>query len=139
MSAYQSSCKMKSQSAILNEHPFEHGDEQTCQDINQAALLYAQSIVPSPTIMRFTSSGIQLRFLEDSVYESSVLWIESELEFYASSDNNTKVYDVVSPTYNSSSGSWFEASGMHYCKLISVFKIAEWMLIDSLPKIPSWW
>lgn len=84
---------------------------------------------------RYEQYGQKLEFVEDTVSESGITWVNQGIIY----TNTTDTYQVSSRVLVSPVDFLVkEAAGMLYCKLMSPARILEWILVDSLKKNLYW-
>jgi len=158
ISAREMKSKMKSRQAVMQaaSNPTAGVEDDTldeldgeeagrCAEINQAALDYALSVVPSTTKDRYLQHGQQMKvdLVDEHVCAAGPCWIWSTLQF--NGRKNTDYVEVKAPSFPYQNSNAFPcgeqgvedeklpcAAGMHYCKLLSPARAVEWMYVDSL-------
>nr|KAG5698630.1 hypothetical protein BaRGS_003144 [Batillaria attramentaria] len=131
-SPQQVAVKMKSFLAIQNATKImnpDDGGNLTCKDFNQEAINQVMQFASPVAKQRYQTRGRTIS-LEDDVNCTSIdQWTTSSLEL-KETDSDLKVTSsgVVTSLHEADP----TLSGMHYCKLLSTYRIMEWMYVDSL-------
>lgn len=116
------------------------GKGDRCKEINQNAIDWAMSKLPSKTKSRFQTYGQKLIVGPDlSTCAAGPCWIWDPLRFEKDDTKNTvNVQSVWFGTENQNPYPCGEFksipcdAGFHYCKLLSPAKALEWMYVDGL-------
>lgn len=116
------------------------GKGDRCKEINQNAIDWALSKLPSKTKSRFQTYGQKLIVGADlSTCAAGPCWIWDPLRFQKDDAKNTvNVQSVWFGTQNENPYPCGEFktipcdAGFHYCKLLSPAKALEWMYVDGL-------
>ena len=116
------------------------GKGDRCAEINQAAIDWALSKLPSKTRRRYEKYGQQLLVGEDAgTCAAGPCWIWDSMKFEKDDDKNVVVVKGVE--FGSENKNKFPcgengplpcAAGFHYCKLLSPARALEWMYVDGL-------
>lgn len=102
-----------------------------CAEINQAAVDWALKNADKNSVKRYQSKGELAVQTDDRNTINGGLWIPVPLSFTESSDKS-KV-EISSYAYRMGNDFPVEIfAGDHYCKLLSPFKVMEWIYVDSL-------
>merc|ERR1711907_920587 len=113
---------------------FHENDEvgNRCADINDASIKWARDHASKKALQRYDQLGDQMVTGDDmGPYNEGPLWIWTYMKY--KKDKTTGTVTVQSPmmrtpnTYPVSA-----ARGFHYCKVLSPFRVIEWIYVDSL-------
>jgi len=112
---------------VLNREPSQD-PKPTCKDANIALWNKIYPTISQTARRRFEARQFNINFKEDDVQWWGPGWIDSEMEF--SSDGNT--LNVTSTSIKTGVAIGGAIGGAHYCKLMSPFRLIEFLYIDSL-------
>merc|ERR1711865_1163090 len=146
LSLYEFKSKIKSREALWDaagqETPSSIDYNLTvCQAINQKAWDWALKHADTQTRTQFLSSGepfVMVADVKASIGVTGPEWIADEMvytrESSANGDSHIEVQSWYFPVANTGGGAvpWFFPVGMHYCKLLSPARAAEWIMTDGL-------
>jgi hypothetical protein len=109
----------------------------SCQSMNQYALEVALKHVPQDRVDLFHKYGTRVVFEKDRIWQSmEPLYAMSPLKFEEVRWQGNYVLMVGSPAFLSSVNMQWRnitlMAGLHYCKLASPARFAEWIMIDGL-------
>lgn len=136
VSAFEMKTKMKSRQSIwqaagLVNTSFVESDDlelNLCAAIQQAAIDYAVSHVPSATRTRFEKYGQS--FVIGADVFGTPTWEKQDMVW--SEDNDKNVVNVQAVAYSTDNKGSKSTAGIHYCKVMSPARAMEWMYTDGL-------
>ena len=103
------------------------GEPATCKSLNELALEVALNHSTKEARDRYKTRGKSIILEDDLSFSNRLLWAVSALDTWK---NGQSLY-VKSMAYSTPvTGSW--NPGMLYCKLITPYRVMEWINIDSL-------
>ncbi|KAL3685958.1 hypothetical protein R1sor_003980 [Riccia sorocarpa] len=118
--------KFRSREAILEDHelidPSSAEPISTAREFNERTFRKALDLVSDEDEKKYLKEGLQLRFVEDLVLESSQSWDESDVVVGSSADDG-RLYECRSPVYRT-------AEGLSM-KLITLARAMNWIYEDS--------
>jgi len=105
-----------------------------CAEINDASIQWAYDHLRPAAKANYDKFGVKLVTGDDlGPFNEGPLWIWHFLQYNESADG-TKVV-VQSPMMRTPTNYFVKsAAGFHYCKVLSPFKVMEWMMTDALFK-----
>mmetsp|Transcript_19877 Transcript_19877/g.14321 ORF Transcript_19877/g.14321 Transcript_19877/m.14321 type:complete len:153 (-) Transcript_19877:45-503(-) len=108
----------------------EDGDR--CADINNESLQWAISHSSKDAVKRYNKLGQQYVMGEDKgPYNDGPQWIWEYMSYKTSKDKKT--VEIRSPMMRTPTSYFIgSAAGFHYCKVLSPFRVMEWIYVDSL-------
>ena len=103
-----------------------------CAEINDASIKWAYDRVSSAARANYDALGQKLVTGDDKgPYNEGPLWIWTLMDYSPSDDNSQMI--VRSPMMRTPVTYFIgAAAGFHYCKVLSPFKVMEWIYTDSL-------
>lgn len=103
-----------------------------CAEINDASIAWAYSRLSSSAKANYDQFGQKYVTGEDKgPYNEGPLWIWTFMDYAVSDDKKTVT--VSAPMMRTPTDYFIgSAAGFHYCKVLSPFKVLEWMYVDSL-------
>lgn len=105
--------------------------DNNCAKINDASIKWAKSFASEKTLKRYEELGDQMVTGYDLDTFNEANWITTKMNYQT--DEATGTVIVQSPTMRTSLNDQDEATrGFHYCKVLSPFRVMEWMYVDSL-------
>jgi hypothetical protein len=106
-----------------------------CQEINEYALQVAKKHLPKERLKLYEEVGIKVVFLQD-IMISMVEPLWSYMPLRMVEDLEKQILSISSPALLTSVNlQWKEITmmaGLHYCKLVSPARLAEYLFTDSL-------
>ncbi|KAL3685956.1 hypothetical protein R1sor_003978 [Riccia sorocarpa] len=118
--------KFRSREAVLEDHeligPSSAEAISTAREFNERTFRKALDLVSDEVEKKYLKEGLQLRFVEDLVLESSQKWDESDVVVGSSADD-CRLYECRSPVYRT-------AEGLNM-KLITLGRAMNWIYEDS--------
>jgi len=108
------------------------GDKTHCKKINQASLDLGLSMVSAEALARYNKLGKKLVMGDDEgPYNAGPLWIWDYMKY---TDNEDKTQTLVNAPYMATPTDYWEpqVQGFHYCKVLSPYKVVEWVYVDAL-------
>jgi len=118
------------------EADFHDSDEvgNRCADINDKAIEWAKITASPAALARYNQLGDQMVTGDDmGPYNAGPLWIWTYMKY--STDKTTGVVTVKSPMMRTPTNYKIKAAaGFHYCKVLSPFRVIEWIYVDSLKR-----
>lgn len=129
--------KMKSREALLPH--FGAGDDAGARydpaailtlgkEINTKTFDAALSLVSEDAREKFMKMGKKLQFVDDSLMQSAVSWIESDLSFTPTESGDV---EVRTPILYSPANINPRFAGMHYMKVLTLARAIHWILLSS--------
>ena len=103
-----------------------------CQEINKVALQWGLDHVSKEALDRYNAKGKKLVIGEDlGPYNDGPQWIWEYLHY---TDNKDKTETLItSPNMRTKIDYWeIQVGGFHYCKLLSPYRVLEWIHVDGL-------
>jgi len=127
--------RQASQVAAGNEDAdFHESDEvgNRCAEINDASIAWAKKTASKSALARYNSLGDQMVTGDDlGPYNAGPLWIWTYMKY--KKDKATGTVTVKSPMMRTPTTYLVPAArGFHYCKVLSPFRVIEWIYVDSL-------
>jgi len=107
-------------------------DKLHCQKINKASLALGISMASSEAMARYNKLGKKLVIgLDEGPYNAGPLWLCNYMKY---TDNSDKTETLVNAPYMATPTDYWEpqVQGFHYCKVLSPYKVVEWIYVDSL-------
>lgn len=99
----------------------------TCKSLNELALTLALSLSSATAQHRYKTHGRPIIFEEDIMHGSNMWWGPASLKTW-NDDSGLHVQSVAMVTSITS----FLNPGVHYCKVMPLYRAMEWVNIDSL-------
>jgi len=142
-SACEMRAKLKSRQSVLLTGGYSNVSLNTtdggswCQRLNQLAYISALANYTSPAAKeRFVKYGSPMRMVEDrGCQHNGGLWIYLPIKYsYEESQDKKGVFLAVSSVQLTTDVKYPIGifAGMHYCKLLSPARVAEWVYVDGL-------
>ena len=103
-----------------------------CAEINDATIAWGYQRLSASAKSNYDQFGTKLVTGDDmGPYNAGPLWIWTYMDYKTSKDHGTMT--VRSPMMRTPDDYFIgSASGFHYCKVLSPFKVLEWMYTDAL-------
>jgi hypothetical protein len=138
ISAYEMKTKMSSRQRMQADSgvtvDFTTSDEtgNRCADINNESLQWGIAHSSAEAVDRYNKLGQKYVMGDDEgPYNEGPLWIWTYMDYKTSKDKTTVT--VRSPMMRTPTDYWIDAAaGFHYCKVLSPFRVMEWIYVDSL-------
>lgn len=108
------------------------GDKTHCQKINQASLEWGLSKASQKALDRYNKVGNKLVIGEDiGPLDVGPVWLWTYMQYHS---NAAKTETKVNAPMMSTPTDYWESQvrGFHYCKVLSPFRVLEWIYHDSL-------
>jgi len=107
-------------------------DGNRCADINDQAIQWAKEHASKTALKRYEELGDQMVTGDDmGPYNEGPLWIWTYMKY--KKDKKTGTVTVQSPMMRTPNTYPVAAArGFHYCKVLSPFRVIEWIYVDSL-------
>jgi len=107
-------------------------DGNRCADINDASIQWALDNASKSALNNYNNYGVQMVTGDDlGPYNEGPLWIWTYMKYTQSSDKKTMT--VQAPMMRTPDNYFIKsAAGFHYCKILSPFKVTEWIYTDGL-------
>merc|ERR1719163_2039167 len=113
---------------------FHENDEvgNRCADINDYSIKWAKEHVSKSALARYNQLGVQMITGDDlGPYNEGPLWIWTYMSY--KKDKTANTVTVQSPMMRTPNTYIVPAArGFHYCKVLSPFRVVEWIYTDSL-------
>ena len=127
--------RQSAQVAAGNEDAEFHASDEVgnrCADINDKSIEWAKIKASPKAIARYNELGDQMVTGDDmGPYNEGPLWIWTYMKY--STNKTTGTVTVQSPMMRTPTTYPIKAArGFHYCKVLSPFRVIEWIYVDSL-------
>uniref|UniRef100_A0A7S3W8N1 Alpha/beta hydrolase fold-5 domain-containing protein n=1 Tax=Strombidinopsis acuminata TaxID=141414 RepID=A0A7S3W8N1_9SPIT len=138
ISAFEMKTKLSSRQRMQADSgvdvDFSDSDEtgNRCGDINNESLQWGIAHSSAEAVDRYNKLGQKYVIGDDmGPYNEGPLWIWTYMDYKTSKDKTTV---TVSAPMMRTPTSYFigSAAGFHYCKVLSPFRVMEWIYVDSL-------
>ena len=108
------------------------GDRVHCKHINQAALDWGLSKASQHALDRYNKYGNKMVIADDiGPLDVGPVWLWTYMQ-YTSNIAKTETY-IRAPMMSTPTNYWeSQVRGFHYCKVLSPFRVLEWIYYDSL-------
>ncbi|XP_013408206.1 uncharacterized protein LOC106172138 [Lingula anatina] len=126
----QIQAKMSSSEAVQRYLPNGNFSEPlSCKEVNQAAIYHALSLAAAIPRTRFMKSGRNITITFDDIVSNEEVWLAEPLRITQTHHG----LQVTSIGYHPAT----ESNGFYHCKLLSPFRVLEYIYVDSLKPHPS--
>jgi len=107
-------------------------ERDNCAEINDQSIAWAMAHASKAAVDNYNKKGVKyVTGADKGPYNEGPLWIWTLMDYEV--DTVAKTNTVRSPMMRTPTNYFIRsARGFHYCKVLSVFNVMEWMYVDSL-------